>query len=178
MTTYTALIRVAPIETLERHNDPAWTRPGRTVYNRLRFLPACPTVPLLVDHDDQHQIGYVRELVRIEDTTGPWIFGRAVVTSPPAWLKRGTPASLGSKILSRSSFHHDVVRDAIVDEISILSAAKQPAEPLAQVTLLERVDPASSPAVRPSSPGRAAGEVIYGGQLIRRPNIGQVLGVR
>ena len=136
-------------------------------------------MPLLVDHDDQHQIGHVREFVRMEDTTGPWIFGRAVVTTPPTWLKRGTPASFGSKILTRSSFDHYVVRDAIVYEISILSAAKRPAEPLAQVTLLERVNPASAPAARPSSSGRAASDVIHGdGQLIRRPGIGQVLRVR
>ena len=57
----------------------------------------------------------------------------------------------------------------------MLSPGVEPAEPLAQVTLLERADPASSPAL--PSPGRTAGEVVDG-QLIRRPSIGQVLGVR
>ena len=61
--TYTAVIRVAPIQTLERRNDPAWTRPGRRLYdsNARRFLPIHTTVPLLVDHDDEREIGYVRE---------------------------------------------------------------------------------------------------------------------
>jgi hypothetical protein len=37
---HTALIKVAPIRTLERHNDPDWNRPGRTLYgsHALRFL--------------------------------------------------------------------------------------------------------------------------------------------
>lgn len=177
--TYTALIRVAPIQTLERRNDPRWTRRGRTLYqpDALRFLPSRPTVPLLVDHDDEREIGFVREIIRMEDTTGPWLFARAVVTDPPAWLRRGTPASLGSKILRRGTFHDDLVCSAIVDEVSLLSPGVEAAEPLAEVAVLQRVDQAS-PAVRPSSPGRAAGEVIYGGQRIRRPNVGQVLGVR
>ena len=177
---HTARIRVAPIQTLERRNDPHGTRPGRRLYQpgALFFLPTRTTVSLFIDHDDDREIGYVREIVRMEESTGPWLVGRAVVTDPTAWLRRGTAASLGSKILHRSSCYDDLVHSAIVAEISVLSPGVKPAEPLAQVTLLERVGPASSPAARPSSPDRAAGEVIYGGQLIRRPGIVRVLGVR
>ena len=80
--TYTAVIRVAPIRTLERRNDPAWTRPGRRLYdsNARRFLPIHTTVPLLVDHDDDREIGYVSEIARFEDTTGR---GSAAAPSSP-----------------------------------------------------------------------------------------------
>lgn len=179
MTRYNALIRVAPIATIERRLDPSWT-PGRMLWDAraLRFLTAArTTIPLLVDHLDDAEIGYVREIVQLPDTTGPWLFGRAVVTDGPAWLKPGTAASLGQKILSRASFHDDLVTSAILEEISVLSPGTRPAEPGARVMVLERVDQA--PSARPSSPGRAAGEVIHPhGQIIRRPNIGRVLGVR
>jgi hypothetical protein len=40
----------------------ARARPGRDLYQRgsLRFLPGQETVPLLVDHDDDREIGIVR----------------------------------------------------------------------------------------------------------------------
>jgi len=67
----------------------------------------------------------------------------------------------------------ELIARAIVDEVSLLSPGARPAEPCAQVVLLERQ--ASPAALTPSA--RAAGEyrlrpgetVIYGnGQLLRR----------
>jgi hypothetical protein len=53
--THTALIMIAPLHTLERHNDPAWNRPDRMLYEAgsLMFMPGVSEVPLLVDHNHQ-----------------------------------------------------------------------------------------------------------------------------
>ena len=69
---YTTLIRFAPLTTLERLNDPNWARPGRTMYDHhsLTFLPHRTSVPLLINHDPEREIGIVRELTRFEDTDG------------------------------------------------------------------------------------------------------------
>ena len=166
--THTALIKVAPILTLGRQNDPVWTRRDRWLWrsNALRILPHQPTPKLLVDHDDEQVIGYVEKILHLEDTDGPWFMGKAVVTHPPYWLKRGTPASLSSKILARSTFSEDIICDALVHEISVLSPGVQPAEPLARVELYA---PRSSPAARDASSGHssAGGEIVHSGRLRR-----------
>ena len=73
--TYTTLIKIAPITTLERINDPKWARPGRSLYDHgaLTFFPGKSSAPLLVNHDETpgREIGVVRELTRFEDTDGP-----------------------------------------------------------------------------------------------------------
>jgi hypothetical protein len=65
---HTALVKFAPIFTLERFDDHAWNRPGRTLYERgaFQFLPGKTTVPLLVDHEDSREIGTVHELFRMD----------------------------------------------------------------------------------------------------------------
>ncbi len=191
-----ACIRFAPVLTLDRLND--GVRPGRKLYERggLRFLPGRSQVPLLVNHDDDREIGFVHDLAVWEDTDGPWFVARATVTDPPAWLKRGVKASFGFSPLGRSETMRelhgvDVVRRGLVNEVSVL-VGEQPAEPLAQVLLVERSLPA---AVVPSDRA-AAGEVIHDwtgqhspeasvwaedarkrGNLVRF-GTGQVLGVR
>ena len=104
--TYTTLIKIAPITTLERVNDPNWARSGRTLYDHgsLTFFPGKTSVPLLVNHDENHEIGVVRELMRFEDTDGPWLVAVANVSDRPEWLKRGVRASFGFKLGRTSSF--------------------------------------------------------------------------
>jgi hypothetical protein len=82
--TYEALLKVAPILTLERYNDPRWNRPGRSMYEpgSLRFAPAVSSVPLLVDHRDDREVGVVHELFRAEWVDGPWVCARATVSLP------------------------------------------------------------------------------------------------
>ena len=169
---YSTLIKFAPILTLERQNDPAWTRPGRFLYrsDSLRLLPS-RTVPVLVDHDAEREIGYVEKIMRLEDTDGPWFFARAVVTDPPGWLKKGTPASFATPSSSRSLFSDDLVCTGFVNEISVLAPGVKPAEPLAKVVVLDRIE---SPAAS-ATPDRhaAAGEVIHHTrrQVLRRPGL-------
>jgi hypothetical protein len=175
-----ALIKFAPILTLERQNDPAWNRPGRFLYrsDSLRLLPTSSAIPLLVDHVEEREIGYVEKIMRLEDTDGPWFMARAVVSDPPGWLKKGTAASFASPSSSRSLFSEDLVCNAFVTEISLLSPGVKRAEPLAKVVVLERTD---LPVAR-ATPDRhaAAGEVIHHSrrEVLVRPGIGQVLGVR
>ena len=49
-------------------------------------------MPLLVNHDENREIGLVRELMRFEDTDGPWLVAVATLTDRPDWLKRGVRA--------------------------------------------------------------------------------------
>lgn len=155
-------------------------------HNSLTFLPHRTNVPLLINHDAERPIGVVRELMRFEDTDGPWLVAVATVTDRPEWLKRGTRASFGCKLARYSSFErHDVMRKGYVTEVSVLTVGHEPLEPGARVlTLRENANPIL-PEPTPTSAGvpppvASAGAVpgvFYGGGLIRRPS-GQVLGVR
>lgn len=171
---YTTLIRFAPLVTLERLNDPLWRRPGRTAFDHgaLSFFPGKTSVPLLVNHDPEREIGVVRELTRFMDTDGPWLAALCTVTDKPEWLKRGTRASFGYKCGRTSTFDRDVLRKGWVTEVSVLTAGHEPLEPGARVlTLREDANP-----ILPVAPAGAT--VIAGnGQIIRRP-VGQVLAVR
>ena len=101
-------------------------------------------------------------------TDGKWIVARGVINGdPPSWLRQyHTKASLGFWDVHSTPHINGSTRitRAIVEEISLLRDLT-PAEPLAEVTLLRRT--------KEPEP-----VVFYGGELIRRPNVGQVLGVR
>lgn len=179
------IIKFAPVFTLERFNDPTW-RPDRRMYEpgALKFLPTRDTVPLIVDHDDDREIGTVQKLHRWDWIDGPWIFASATVTAPPPWLKRGTRVSFGSKIVSRRDvsireYNADVVALAFVEEVSVLSPSVQPREPCAEVLSIRPIEkkPTSSPAAVTTTSNRAAAGEVLGGQRIFRRNIGQVLAV-
>ena len=66
---YTASIKFALVFNVERFDDPAW-RADRTLYDpgALKFLPGKTTVPLVVDHDGEQEIGTVHTLKRMEWT--------------------------------------------------------------------------------------------------------------
>ncbi len=179
--THSAVIKLAPILTAERWGDPAWTRPGRTFYwpGALRLLPGKPT-PLVVDHEMSTTIGTVNELCTMTFTDGPWIVARGIVDDAPGWLRTyQTKASFGRWDVHATT-HADGwerVTSAIVREVSLLSPALEPAEPLAQVVLLQcSTARSSAPTTRAALP---ADGVIHTppGATLRRPG-GQVLGVR
>jgi hypothetical protein len=120
--THTAVIKFAPAFTAERFLDPASARPGRTMYQRLQFLPSKNAIPLLVNHEDDREIGTVHELFRMDWIDGPWICARATVNADaPSWLKSGARASFGFKALDTRDTHirehrAEVVAHAIVNE--------------------------------------------------------------
>ncbi|MGH3079405.1 MAG: hypothetical protein ACRDPZ_14650 [Gaiellaceae bacterium] len=103
---YTAFIRFAPLTTLERVNDPAWKRRGRTMYDHgaLTLAPGRTSAPLLVDHG--RRIGTVHTLTRYEDTDDPWLACIAEIADLPGWLRKyDTKASFAYKPAGTS---HDV----------------------------------------------------------------------
>lgn len=152
---HTSFIRFAPLTTLKRVNDERWAAP-RTLYDSgaLRFLPGHDTVPLLINHDEERPLGVVRELTRFEDTDEPWLAAIAEIEDPPDWLKHGLPASFAYKNLLRNPdmFGCDVVRHALVTEVSVLTTSK-PAEPGARVLT---VNPTKKPKPAPTVIRRAA----------------------
>lgn len=175
-------IKLAPILTAERWDDPKWMRPGRAFYwnNALRMLPTKPT-PIVIDHQLDNVIGTVIELFTMPFTDGEWIVARGVIDRPPDWLQpHRTKASVGYwKVHSTPHINGSTrITSAIVEEISVLTDL-EPAEPLAEVMLLQRsTAPSSRPTIR-ASVQPAGDEVIYSppGAVLRRPT-GQVLGVR
>jgi hypothetical protein len=135
-------------------------------------------VPVLVNHDDDRPIGVVRHLFNFVDTDGDWLCAACTVTSPPSWLKRGTAASICTQITMRSE-ENRVVR-GYVPEVPVLSPGVRPAEPRAMVMSCKpspEKTTRSSPASTRLPSARDVGEVFYGGGVIRRPGIGQVLAV-
>jgi hypothetical protein len=100
----------------------------------------------------------------------------AELDDAPPWLQKGTPASISHSACHRTIYNGwEVIRDGLVTEVSVLSPGVKPAEPLAQLITFTRQEspPATTRADRPS----VAGEVFYGGAVIRR-NVGRVLAVR
>jgi hypothetical protein len=170
---YDALIKFAPVFTHERFNDVTWARPGRRMYERgaLEFMPGWDSIPLIVDHDDEREIGVVHRFGAIDWVDGPWLYAVATVTDPPSWLKRGTRASFESRPFDQRDViirehRAEVVARAFVSEVSVLSPSVKPAEPLAEVLSLRAAEP--------------AGEVIYhtSGVLVRRYYANAVVGIR
>lgn len=100
------------------------------------------------------------------------MWARTTLSNPPPWLRKGTRASFGSYPVHRGQLGWTT--NSYLREVSVLSSAHEPVESRAHVALLERT---AAPAKR-ADRAPAGEEVIYGGQMIRRPGIGQVLGVR
>ena len=104
------------------------------------------------------------------DTDGDWLVARCDVTDPPGWLRLGTKASFEFVATHRWEYGGwECIRRALVTEVSILTSSTQRCELRAQVVVLERSEMKHEP-----------GDVVFygNGQVIRRPGIGQVLGVR
>ncbi len=132
-------------------------------------------VPVIVDHDDDDVIGRVLEFYDADDAAGGrWRWARCEITSPPAWLRMNGGVSFGYASLQKQDMGawSRVLRAPIL-ELSLLSPSRQPAEPRARVAW---IGPEDSPMERTS----AGEEVLHlpAGQLLRRPNVGRVLGVR
>jgi hypothetical protein len=138
--THAVSVKLAPVLTAERWGYPKWTRPGRTFYwgGALRLLPGKPT-PLVVDHDVSRLIGTVDELFTMDWVDGPWICCRAVVDDPPCWLRKYETKASFARWDVHSTTHADGlerVTSALAKEVSLLSPATQPAEPLAGNTTM------------------------------------------
>jgi hypothetical protein len=156
--TYTAVIKFAPLTTLERVNDPRWSG-ARAMYDAggLRLLPGHDSAPLLANHD--RAIGTVDRLMLFEDVDGPWLTAITTVADRPAWLKRGARASFAFKAAHTNPdfFGCTVVHRGLLTEVSVLSPDREAVESAACVLSLR---PAEQPAEEK--------KVFYGGLVIRR----------
>ena len=112
---------------------------------------------------------------------GPWICARATVTDPPIWLKRHeTKASFGRWDIHSTPVGESLrVTSAWMREVSVLSPAVEPSEPLACVLSVRPTEERIARASREPAPA-PVGEVIHipHAAVIRRPAGGHIIGVR
>jgi hypothetical protein len=167
--THRTVIKLGPIATSTVLLSSPENRTSRVLYDRHGLVLTPAGAPVVINHDITRKVGRVLELAVWPDTDGDWLVARCDVTDPPEWLRRGTKASFEYATTWR--WEHggwEWIRSGLVTEVSILTPSTQPAEPRAQFVLLERSEI--------KQPGDL---VLHGnGQVIRRPNIGTVLGVR
>ena len=138
----------------------------------LRTLPGEETIPVVVDHNMDRRIGVVREMFTDADTDGRrWNFRFRDAGPEPARVVEARYRRVmglqslrhaGSCLGQQGEAHHGRVHRG-----DLRSAVQEAAEPLARVLWVGEI---------PESP--AAGGVFYGGEIIVRHGIGQVLGVR
>jgi hypothetical protein len=169
------------------HDDPRLVRELMVLRrDALHQVKLFEPIPVVVDHDMERKVGTVRPINVFDDVVqgalvALWYFAHCDITDPPGWLERGGGVSWCHNKLSTwepTGVKTTVLASALVHEISILTPATEPAEPLACVSWVGEIEP-KTPAMVPTSDRAVAGEVIYGtGELIRRDHVGQVLGVR
>ena len=134
--------------------------------------------PLVVDHDFGQTIGrvtntWVSKDVDFGTRVRNWWFAGAELDERPEWLKRGCAVSWCYHPLHTYQPWDDgpeVMTSALLREISVLSPGVEPREKLARVGYVKEL-----PAARNAEP---EGQVFGHGQMLIRPNIGTVLGVR
>ena len=116
----------------------------------LRLIPG-RTANVLVNHDADQVIGTVDSLMRIEDTNGPWLAAVATLDRCPEWLNtRYTRASFA--LLAGRTSHtlgREIVRGGYIDEVSLLTADREPVEPSARLLTLH---PKEDRSRRPAAP--------------------------
>lgn len=144
--TWQATLKVTPLLTLDRINDPAWQKADRQMYDgadALTFRHQHTSAPLIVDHDDNQEIGTVTDLWRLNWIDGPWIAATATLHKEEPWLKRGARVSYSAKPYGHRSAYwgrpeDQVITHAFLMEVSVL-IARTPAEPLAEVLSVSEV---------------------------------------
>jgi hypothetical protein len=162
----TALIRLAPTISHAIVNSEA---ERRTLYEDVKILPYLETPAVCIDHDDENRkIGEVLRLLKFEDTVlypvvAPWLVASVrLFDNAPAWIKRGTGASISTKGGFESEmFGWPVKRHAILHEVSVCSATHTPVEPCARVLLIEdeKAARAPAPSARPTKAQREYAEL-------------------
>jgi hypothetical protein len=177
-----ALVKLARIYDSQPVQDAEWVPAEKTLFQRGAFY-VLPTAKLLVNHDRTREVGSVLELLELPDTDGNWLAARCRVDAPPTWLEQGKTKASFSYAVARSQRIGGWVRvlRGVLNEVSLLAPGVAPAESRAKVVLLREAPGGSMslPAAGLSSDRPAVGEqIIYGGGLLRRPGIGNILGVR
>jgi hypothetical protein len=135
-----ALVLLAPTA---RHNtltNPVLTREERTHYAKLT-APDWRDHPVLLDHDESQPIGAVTRMHELEHLIGTswttWHVAEVqLARDAPEWIKKGTPASISTRPFSETSepwTPNRIIWNALLLEVSLLSAGVRPREPHARV---------------------------------------------
>ena len=146
----------------------------------VKRMKSTEPTPVVIDHNEQRVVGHVKNVYVWDDVdygtrVRKWHFAACELDAKPDWLKRGSGVSWGYHPLHEYAGNRDttVLTSCIIREISLLSPARTPLEPLARVSYVKETPPVTNR--HQAQPG----EVVFGhGQMLRRPNIGTVLGVR
>ena len=145
--------------------------------NALKTMKLHEPVPVVVDHDFGQVVGRVDlSWVGEDEDYGTrirrWWFASCELDEKPDWLKRGGGVSWSwNPLSSYRAGDTEILTSCVFREVSLLSPARNPAEPLARVCLVK-------PSVKRHPQAEPEGQVFGHGQILRRPNIGQVLAVR
>lgn len=182
--TWEAALRFTPAYDGGAFDDDApGERPALVVtHDAIKQRHSSKPTPVVIDHDEDRVIGYVKNTWVSKDVdfgtrVRNWWFAGVELDEHPEWLKRGSAVSWCYHPLHTYQPWGDgpeVMTSALLREISVLSPGVEPAEKLARVAYVKEL-PAELPAARKPEP---EGEVVFGyGELLRRPNIGQILRV-
>ena len=172
--THTAVVSFAPAYDTRHVTDDRAGAPDLMVgSDALKKVRLDEPVPVVVDHNREHVVGQVRNFWVHEDVDlgtrcRRWWFASCHLTEAPSWLKRGGGVSWSYNLLSAYDLDGiSIITSCLFREVSLLTPATQPAEPLACVMLLKReAARTSAPAV---GPDRLAADEIIDGGILRRP---------
>ena len=181
--TYEAVLRFAPAYDARHFDDDApGARPDLLVsHDALKKARRNEPTPVVIDHDDEHVVGHVTNVWVSDDVdygtrVRKWHFAACELNERPGWLKRGCGVSWSYHALASYTAWDtstSVLTSCILREVSLLSPSLSPAEPLARVCLVKESPVTRRHQAQPKS------TATYGcGQLLIRPNIGTVLGIR
>lgn len=174
----TGIVRLGPRATVGLLNSRV---AKRTLYgDDIRMLAHKPT-PVVLDHDDDQEVGEVLELFTFDDWVpagvpdARWLAARIRLhDDAPAWIKKGTGASISfwPGYVNNDFFGWQRVASAVLKEVTLCSSATSPVEPLAQVLTLSESQPAGQ-LIEHGLGARAAKRA----PILRR-NTGTILGIR
>ena len=138
--------------------------------------------PVVIDHDDDRVVDRVKNVYVWDDVdygtrVRRWHFAACELDEKPDWLKRGSGVSWSYHPLHEYAGNQDttVLTSCIIREVSLLSPARTPKEPLARVCYVKET-PVTHRHPRAARPQE--GEVVFGhGQMLRRPGLGKLIAV-
>lgn len=143
--------------------------PGTQLLSRGAMTLGSPVgnepVPVLVDHDEaQPPIGVVNSLEHYPESDGTtWLYALCTIDRAPAWLRKGTAASMSSQTIQRTTYGPLTrVLRGFLREVSLLSPGVRPVEPQARVVVYTE----------------QTGEVLSARGLIQRPCGGSIIAIR
>ena len=174
--TWEAVLRFAPAYDTRHLVDGAVNAPELIVASdALKQLRSGEPTPVVIDHNSERVVGRVKNVYVWDDVdygtrVRKWHFAAVELDEKPEWLKRGTGVSWGYHPLHTYPAGKDteVLTSCIIREVSLLSPAERPREPLARVCYVKETRPVTRHQAQP-------GEVVFGhGQILRRPDIGRV----